>query len=128
MYIIWNESKVRFLLKSPAGDVGRDLFKRSVKVAAAARRQVGVKSGKLRTSIKVSSHSATSYGQKYSVGSDVSYALIHHEGSRPHVILPVRAQNLVFISRGKLIVTNRVNHPGTKPNKYLSDNLYHALG
>ncbi len=127
MRIIWNESNVRFLLKSPYGAVGRDLFQRAIKVERAARRQVGVKTGKLRSSITVKNQVLTTYGQKYAVGSDLSYALLHHNGSRPHVILPVRAQNLVFISKGKLIVTNRVNHPGTKPNRYLTDNLFLAI-
>lgn len=128
MRIVWNEPNVRFLLKSPYGAVGRDLFQRAIRVERAARRQVGVKTGKLRSSITVKNQTLTTYGQKYAVGSDLSYALLHHNGSRRHVILPVRAQNLVFFSKtGKLVVTNKVNHPGTKPNRYLTDNLFRAI-
>jgi hypothetical protein len=84
------------------------------------------RSSELKESIKYTVSTAP-YGVKATVGSSVSYALIHHNGSRPHVILPVRAKSLVFTSKGRLVVTNRVNHPGTKPNRYLTDNLRLAL-
>jgi phage gpG-like protein len=124
--VVWNEPEVNFLLKSPIGAVGRSVQKRAFRVQTAAKRQVGVKSGKLQESIKYTVSTAP-YGVKATVGSSVNYALIHHNGSRPHVILPVRAKSLVFTSRGRLVVTNRVNHPGTKPNRYLTDNLRLAL-
>ena len=34
---------------------------------------------------------------------------------------------MVFASKGNVIYTTSVNHPGTKPNRYLTDNLYLAL-
>jgi hypothetical protein len=59
------------------------------------------------------------------VGSDAApKALIHHEGSKPHIIMPRRATMLRFVGRtGQVVFARRVNHPGTKPNRYLADNL-----
>lgn len=130
--IIWREAPLNHLLKSPSGAVGRDLARRAFKVKQAARGEgpsravVGVKTGRLRDSIEIT-HERDPLGQAVRVGSRLDYALMHHEGTRPHVILPVRAKQLVFVSRGRIIRTDRVNHPGTKPNRYLSDNLFLAL-
>lgn len=116
------------LLHDPKDVVGKDLKLKAERVKFAARRQVGVKTGKLRASITVINHTPTTYGQSIMVGSMLSYARLHHDGSRPHVILPVRAPQLVFINkRGMLIRTNKVNHPGTRPNRYLTDNLRFAI-
>jgi hypothetical protein len=125
--INWNESALDYLLKNPAGPVGRDLSKRGNKVLAAARIQVGVKTEDLRKSLKVT-HERSVRGQFVKVGSTtVKYALAHHEGTRPHIITPKRAQVMVFESKGSVIYATRVKHPGTKANRYLSDNLYLAL-
>jgi hypothetical protein len=125
-YIFWRKPVVHHMLKEPTGLVGRDLYKRAWKVQTAAKQQVGVKTGALKKSIGMR-HERTYLGQKIIVGSPLSYALLHHEGSRPHVILPVRGQYLVFRTGGRLVFTTKVNHPGTRPNRYLSDNLYLAL-
>jgi hypothetical protein len=56
------------------------------------------------------------------IGSDSPIALLHHEGSRPHEIVPRRKKVLVFYAdsgRGPLVFTRRVRHPGTRPNPYL---------
>ena len=39
-------------------------------------------------------------------------------------ITPDTAEVLRFSSRGRIVYTRVVRHPGTKPNKYLADNLY----
>lgn len=125
--IIWNEPALDYLLRNPAGPVGRDLSKRGNKVLAAARIQVGVSTENLKKSLKVV-HNRTTRSQYVKVGSTtVKYALAHHEGTRPHIITPKRAQVMVFESKGQVIYATRVKHPGTKANRYLSDNLYLAL-
>lgn len=131
--LVWRSASVDYLLNNRFGPVGQDLMRRARNVQQAAkgigprRRQVGVNTGRLRESINIK-WDRTATGQKASVGSDLKYALAHHEGTRPHVILPVRAQALAFPGRGgTMIITKRVNHPGTRPNRYLSDNLYRAL-
>ena len=125
----WDESEVDKLLKSPNGVVGRDLRVRANKVLLAAKKQVGVDSGKLKKSLNTRNHQRTGYGQAISVGSDLHYALMHHNGTRPHIIRPTgkRGQYLVFKSGTRTIYTTSVNHPGTKPNRYLTDNLRLAV-
>lgn len=49
----------------------------------------------------------------------VKYALPVHEGSKPHVIIPIRKQALAFKSGGKMIFAKRVNHPGYKGNRFV---------
>ena len=135
--IKWRAVPVDTLLNNPYGPVGRDLYRRARNVQQAAkgigprRRQVGVNTGRLRDSIQIKQSRRPggqwAGGQRAEVGSDLPYALLHHEGSRPHVILPVRRKALSFPVKNGIIVTKRVNHPGTRPNPYLSANLYRAL-
>lgn len=121
--IVWNYQGLYKVLESPTGHVGKDLMRRALKVQSAAKAQAGVKTGELKKSIHIRRRPNTASGQTVEIGSSVKHALIHHEGTKPHVILPVRAKQLVFTSGGRVIRTNKVNHPGTRANKYLSDNL-----
>ena len=68
-------------------------------------------------------HARDIRGQYIRIGSAMNYALLHHEGSKPHMIKPDRAQVLRFTSRGRVMYAHSVMHPGTKPNRYLADNL-----
>jgi hypothetical protein len=110
------------LKNSPSGDVGRYLHKKGLLITAAAKRQVGVNTGALRASIHMR-HSRDTRGQFVRIGSSLPYARLHHEGTRPHLIRPNNKQVLKFMTRGQLVITHLVRHPGTKPNRYLSDNL-----
>lgn len=120
--VIFYDDKMYQLLDSPTGPVGKDLSRKGRKIVAAAKRQVGVRTGALRSSIHMR-HLSDSRGQYVKIGSDLDYALMHHEGTKRHTILPNRSPVLVFTKRRKLIFAHVVNHPGTKANKYLSDNL-----
>ena len=124
--IEWNNAGLDYLLKNPLGPVGRSLSKRGLRVANAARRQVGVDTGALKRSISIS-HKRDARGQFVRVGSPLSYALMHHEGTKPHIITPHRSQYLVFTKEKRVIYATSVRHPGTEPNRYLTDNLYLAL-
>ncbi len=117
---------MNYMLDHPSGMVGRYIFMKGVKIMMAAKGQVGVSSGRLLRSIHLR-HLRDSRGQFVKVGSDLSYAAIHHEGARPHIIVANRAGALRFSSGGRIVYTRKVNHPGTRPNKYLSDNLYIAI-
>lgn len=110
------------LLNHPDGPVGKHLARKGRLIQAAAKRQVGVRTGALRASIHMR-HLRDARGQYVKVGSNKRYALLHHEGSRPHMIFPQRAQVLRFVTRGRLVFAHAVRHPGTKANKYLTDNL-----
>lgn len=90
---------------------------------AGARRAVGVKTGALRLSIH-KRHLGNLTGQYMWIGSEKSYALLHHEGSRPHLIRPIAPNKTLVFSRGaRLVYARQVMHPGTKPNRYLSSQL-----
>lgn len=120
--IVFREPILDRYLNSPNGQVGRYLHRRGLLVEAAAKRQVGVKTGALRASIHMR-HSRDTRGQYVRIGSPLSYARAHHEGTRPHIIRPNNQQVLKFVSKGQVIFATMVRHPGTKPNKYLTDNL-----
>jgi hypothetical protein len=124
--ITFYKAQTDFLLNNPAGPVGRSLARRGVKVLAAAKGQVGVDTEKLKTSLKMT-HERGARGQFVRVGSKRKYALAHHQGSRPHIITPRRSQVMVFTKGSQIIYATSVRHPGTKPNRYLTDNLYLAL-
>lgn len=116
-----DKAKLDVMLKQPEGEVGRWLAKRAELIALAARAQVGRRTGRLASSIHIR-HSRTVYGQSIKIGSDLHYALLHHEGTRPHLIVG-RDGPLRFSAKGRIVYTHAVRHPGTKPNRYLSDNL-----
>lgn len=111
------------MLNSPDGDVGRYLAARGRLVVLAAKRQVGADTGALRASITMI-HTRSAGGQYLKIGSNNKVALVHHQGSRPHLITPRNQQGMLrFQAGGRVIYTRRVMHPGTRPNRYLSDNL-----
>jgi hypothetical protein len=121
--IVWRNLVLDKYLNSPGGQVGRYLKKQGTKVTTAARAQVGVKTGQLRSSIHMR-HMRDSRGQYLKIGSSVKYAYMHHEGTKPHLILPKGPNtHLRFFSKGVIVFAPLVRHPGTKPNRYLSDNL-----
>jgi len=120
--VVIRRAELDFMLNNPSGDVGRYLAKKGRIVQAAARAQVGVRTGALRASIHMR-HLRDSRGQFIKVGSSLNYALLHHEGSKPHIIVPDRATILKFATRGRVVYAHAVRHPGTKANRYLTDNL-----
>jgi len=111
-----------YVLKQEYGMVGKFLKAGARKVVVAAKLQAGVKTGALKASIHFTQERA-SYGQVVRIGSPLNYAAIHHEGTRPHVITGRNGGMLRFTSRNRVVYTRQVMHPGTRPNKYLSDNL-----
>jgi hypothetical protein len=110
-------------LRTSKGDLWKTLEFRGKIVLLLAKQQVGKKTGALALSIKMS-HKPTRNGQEVKIGSDNKIAYLHHQGTRPHLITPKNHPQLVFMSRGRIIRTQLVRHPGTKPNRYLSDQLY----
>lgn len=124
------------MLNSDTGGLMRHMIVQGEKVKQEAQRLVGVyelppagprrarRPGTLRDSIvKRVVRDGRSFAIE--VGSDDEIALWHHEGTVPHVIVPVRARRLVFWSAraGKVVYARRVQHPGTAPNRYLVDAL-----
>lgn len=124
MAVVFKEDKVGFdyVFRSTRGPVGLYLRRIGSRILAAAKSQVGVRTGALRASLHMR-HFRDPRGQYIRIGSSMKYALLHHEGTRPHLILPRKRQVLRFYSRGQIVVTHMVRHPGTRPNRYLTDNL-----
>ena len=117
-----NQRELNLFLNAPGGHVDRDIQRRANRVARGARRQVGKDSGSLARSITVS-RSVSATGPEYSVGTSHRLARIHHDGTRPHLVHAKRAQMLRLQSRGRVVYARTVFHPGTKPNRFLTDNL-----
>lgn len=114
------------ITKSPTGMTGRHLGRLGARLRLLARAQVGVKTGALKSSINYRVV-RNGRGLHVIIGSDNKIALMHHKGTRPHIIMPRRAQTLRFYSRGRIVYAQIVRHPGTKPNEYLTDNLVKVI-
>ena len=115
-------AELDFFLNDPQGEVGQSLRRIAIRIVVAAKVQVGKDTGELAKSIEFV-HERIGLFQQVRIGSDNEIALIHHEGTRPHAIVARNAQALRFSSNGRIVYARFVNHPGTKPNNYLSDNL-----
>ncbi len=114
------------MLNGAGGMVDNDMRRRALSVQGAARKQVGRRTGILQKSIH-SRRSRDTFGPYWYVGSTVSYAYMHHEGTRPHTIMRSGGGKLRFATSGGIVFTPMVKHKGTKPNRYLKDSLYLAL-
>lgn len=133
-------SRVDFRFVQPAWDnlrysehglVGRDMTRRGEYIANRARIQVGVDTGALRRTITRATFGSKRIGPYTIVsagGPDAPHALMHHEGTRPHVIeAKGRRSMLKFNVGGKTVYVTRVLHPGTRENNYLTDHLPMAV-
>lgn len=128
--------KVRAMFAEAGGDVVRFMLQQGERVKIRAQELVGVyvtppagpertrAPGTLRDSIVKRFH-VTAEGVVVEVGSEDPIALIHHEGTEPHTITATRAPLLVFWSdrAGAVIAVKSVQHPGTQPNRFLTDAL-----
>lgn len=115
---------LNFEMTNSMGMVGRHLYDIGGRIIVDARRQVGYKTGALSRSIGLSHQSFPGRGQSITIGSSLSYAHMHHEGTRPHLITPNDPKGVLVFSKGARIIRSKVvNHPGTAPNRYLSDQL-----
>lgn len=138
--VILNPQALNALLRGSSGPVVRHLSKRGEEVKEIAKRKVGVSKpdpirpgkpiGRLRNSIvkritTVNNEPAVLVG--VFAGPATRYAAFHHEGTVPHVIRAVRKPLLVFWAGGGVVRTKRVNHPGTRPNRFLTEALREAL-
>lgn len=116
------EAELTFQLTARNGLVGRYMHEIGKAIETGAQAQVHVRTGQLRRSIKTE-HVYFPTGAAVKVGSNLHYAYLHHEGSRPHIITPKNGEFLKFGRGTKIIYARQVAHPGTKANRYLSDQL-----
>jgi len=55
----------------------------------------------------------------YAVGTDSPVGTYLEQGTRPHIIRPVRAKALRFEVNGEVVFARLVHHPGTRPYPWL---------
>lgn len=114
---------INFEVRSRYGMVDQHLHRVGNRVLQGARRQAGVKTGRLRMSMKLT-HTRSRGEAAVKIGAYTNYALMHHQGTRPHLITANKpGGNLVFRKGSRIIFTPTVMHPGTRPNRYLTDQL-----
>lgn len=112
---------LNFVLNHPQGTVGRHLHRTANKISQLAKLQVGKKTGRLMRSIQFEHLPKNTLGPGIKVGAYTDYALLHHRGTRPHIITPNKpGGTLVFRSGARIVRTPIVRHPGTRPNPYLT--------
>lgn len=122
-----NASMLHKELDTSSGELWKWLHKRGEKAVIGAKRSVGVQTGALKRSIHMR-HLGNATGQYLWIGSQRSHALVHHEGSKPHLITPNPPNQVLKFNRGSRVVFARqVMHPGTRPNRYLSSQLRHFI-
>jgi hypothetical protein len=121
------------VFKSWNGLVGKDMKRRAEFVKVNGKADAPIRTGALVRSID------TWYGKaagelEARIGANPAppaakrgYGYIMHEGSRPHVIRPVRAKALRFRVNGQIVYAAKVNHPGTRPRPYLTRWLTQAV-
>lgn len=115
-------------LQGETGIVARYMRRKARVHVALSKSSVGVSTGALRNSIGFT-ESRVAGGRKVVIYARKSYATLHHEGTRPHIIQASRPTGrLVFVAGGRARAVRRVSHPGTRPNKFLSRYLRPVWG
>jgi hypothetical protein len=62
-------------------------------------------------------------GVTVQVGSESPIAVFHHEGTEPHMIHGDPLLVFFWPKAGRVVAFPRVNHPGTRPNRFLTNAL-----
>lgn len=147
--VVIDPQRLAEFLRSEQGPLFRQLSKAGDTVKEGAKRRVGVwrpasgepdwsvrrrtaqrRPGTLRDSIVKRVVEGGPNGFTIIVGSEDRIALLHHEGTPAHSISAASKPMLVFWwgREQKVVRTERVNHPGTQPNRYLVDALADLRG
>lgn len=121
-----SEGGINQLFHEPGGDVHDHMQSLGRRMVFIAKREVGVDTKATQTSI-MSRILRAPGACVLEVEATSQAALYHHEGTRPHAILPRRARALRFKQGGRVVYARRVFHPGTRPNPYLMTALREVL-
>lgn len=78
-----------------------------------------VDTGRLRASIRGSTSRTWTLRPQFTVSSNVDYAPMVHDGTRPHTIRPRTKQALKFTVGGQVVFARVVHHPGTRARPFL---------
>jgi hypothetical protein len=126
--VVMNPVALAALLRSPSGPVYRRGLEDANLVKREAQRRCpvgkatpgrGRSPGTLRDSIVV----RVREGPVFEVGSADPVALWVHEGTEPHQIVGNPLLVFHWAKLGKVVAFRQVNHPGTKPNRFLVEAL-----
>ena len=116
----FDKAALTTMTKSPDGLLGRWMQTRGRIVQLAAIRDCPKRTGALSESIRMR-WAPTLTGQMVTVSAHKPYAVFVHEGTKAHVI--TGNPTLAFMWHGEMAFFASVNHPGTRPNKFLSKQL-----
>lgn len=113
-------AELQQLFRSRNGPVYQEINRltNAVKRSAQAVGNVPVKGGRLKESMAMEIRTEGA-GLVGVVGTNTSYAVYVHEGTRPHRIQARKAKTLQFKIGSQTFYRTAVNHPGTKGNPWL---------
>jgi len=117
--LVMDQAKIRELTTGSTGPVFLLVQSLTRAVETRARQEAPVRTGKLRRSIKAGPVTAKGTTVHGSVTAHAEHGIFVHEGTRPHVIRARKAKALRFVVDGRVVFAQSVNHPGTKPNKFM---------
>ncbi|MER7488715.1 hypothetical protein ABTY20_22980 [Streptomyces sp. NPDC126497] len=103
------------LLLAPDSPVMKELIRKARRVQRNARRMAPGRMGRQVRAVVV--------GRHVRVESNHPATLYVHNGTRRHVIRPRNRQVLRFTVKGRVVFARVVNHPGTKPNPFMTKAL-----
>jgi hypothetical protein len=126
-YVYVDPARLTAFLRDGGGPILAELSRRATNVQTGAKRQVGKESRRLERSI-VKRQGVDARGPWVMVVTEgVTYGVMHHEGTPAHTIRAKPGKVLAWQSAGDWHFARSVNHPGTRPNRFLTDNLRLAL-
>lgn len=109
----------------------RELENTGRRVVNRAKILCPVDTGRLRASIKGKANRTWTLRPQFTVSTNVDYAEMVHDGTRPHIIRPKRAHTLRRSARGvvkpalrfeingRIVYARVVHHPGTRARPFL---------
>lgn len=110
---IYQETKAKHYARKIRKAVEKGNAKSAKFMQDAVKRETPVDTGKLRRGWKAKVHAYT-----WSLENKVPYGFYVHEGTRAHIILPVRKKALWW--EGADHPVRMVRHPGTRPNPFVA--------
>lgn len=119
-----DRSRIERMLRLPGGMVYRNMERRVRRVEAEAIRGAP---GSMKQRIRVQIQRAPGGEFRGVVKVEHPAAIFVVNGTRPHLIRPVRASVLRFTVGGQVVYARLVRHPGNKPNDFLRKALRAAL-
>ena len=116
------------LHRTMRGASRRELETTARQVVNRAKVLAPVDTGRLRASIRIESRRTLTLRSVYTVGSDVDYAQMVHDGTKAHAIRARNKKALRFRMGGRWVVVSAVWHPGTKPRPFLDQAVRDVAG